>query len=98
MENATKIKICTQENEFEFNFYQQGNVYLSSKSSNEAIDINDVIKLRKAIISGDDVNEDSNFIVENTDVNFSNDEIGSLGDIGDIISIRMKILNKKWNF
>lgn len=99
--NAYKLKIDSDYGRNEYNVYQMGNTYLNPDDKNhtnlDVIDINDVLYFRKAVVGINEVLDNPNFCVEATDVNFSNDNLGELGDIGDIISIRRRILNKRWS-
>lgn len=94
--NAFKLIIYKGNESDCYNIYQMGNVYVEDSNSSVAININDVIYFRKAIVGIKDVFEDSHFHAEATDVNFSNENIGTLGDVGDIIEIRERILNGYW--
>lgn len=70
------------------------------KDENMSIDINDVNYLRRAIVKEFKTNYPENFVLEATDVDletiFSNEE-RKLGDIGDVIAIRKRIINKVWD-
>ena len=83
-------------NHYEYDIIEMGNTYKEDVYIGGVINVNDVIWLRQAIIGVEDALNDPNFCVEATDVNFSNDELGTLGDIGDVISIRQRILTGEW--
>ena len=80
---------------FEYNVIQMGNT-LYANDSGSAINVKDVVALRQAVVGMESIFNDSRFHIEASDVNFSNPERGTLGDIGDIISIRQRILNYMW--
>ena len=80
-----------------YDVYQMGNVYINEGSYDSGvIDIQDVMYLRQAIVGREEALEDHNFKIEASDVNFSNDRIGTIGDVGDILAIRERILNGTW--
>ena len=94
--NAYKVVFYTDYGACEYNLHQMGNVYVEDVYVGGVININDVTWLRQAVVGIEDALNDADFHVENSDVNFSNSELGTLGDIGDIIAIRERILNYVW--
>ena len=80
--------------EYRMNVYIMGDVYTNNSGK---IDIEDIMYLRQAIV-GNDMSSNLNFYEETSDVNWSNGTTDSpqLGDIGDVISIRKRILTNKW--
>ena len=86
-----------------YNTYIVGDICLESNNYGE-INMKDVMYLRKAIVGYDMTSssnlEDGSFEMTTTDVNLSNsDDHSKLGDIGDVISIRRRILNDgKWDW
>ena len=83
--------------EYEYDVIQMGNVYYDDViSATGAININDVMALRQAVVGMNSIFNNPRFHIEASDVNFSNEICEDLGDIGDIISIRQRILNYYW--
>ncbi len=79
-----------------YTVHQMGNTYYDDVYRGGLININDVISLRRAIVGIEDVLNDFCFDVKASDVTFSNDELGTLGDIGDIMAMRERILTGSW--
>ena len=100
LSEVSKIKFIKPNGEsIEYKVVELGNV---RRDSDKEINLNDVIYLRQAIVGiinkKDGYPED--FVLEASDTDLSNIEDGrqrELGDIGDVIAIRQRILNYKWN-
>ena len=81
---------------YEYDIVEMGNTYYEDVYVGGIININDVTWLRQAIVGQEEALEDPYFHAEASDVNFSNTDGEMLGDIGDVISIRQRILNYYW--
>ena len=95
--NIKSITLVTEEGNERYTVYEMGNVYLEDVYIGGVINVNDVTWLRKAIIGIPEALEDSNFVIEAADVNFSNEERNTLGDVADVIAIRERILTYRWS-
>lgn len=79
-----------------YRVHQMGNVYKEDVYVNGVININDVIWLRQGIVGNEEALNDWQFDVMASDVDYSNDELGTIGDVGDVIAIRQRILTGQW--
>ena len=83
-----------------YNVYVIGDCELGNNSSyDDKVNIEDVVYLRRAIVLDSELDNEGDFVMETTDTNWSNGkpESPGLGDIGDVIAIRRRVLNKYWD-
>ncbi len=92
LENVVGVVIYDDWGEHGYEIHQLGNVYLASTSGN-CINVEDLMCLRRALVRDTEVINNENFDIKATDINLSNDEMGTIGDIGDVIALRKIILN-----
>ena len=93
----TTSNLAGGETIYEYDVIQMGNVYYDDVvSATGAINVNDVMAFRQAVVGMDSIFNNPRFHIEASDVNFSNADDITLGDVGDIISIRQRILNYYW--